>query len=83
MDRMVRNFMVYLIIIYAKLLFSLTNRIGYTDGDAILLFHSGNMDYKHAIEIRRSLFRNTNKLVDKYNKEGKQYCTDYIMLEYL
>jgi hypothetical protein len=61
----------------------MTNSIGYRDGESIFLFHSGNMDYKHAIELRRNMFKNINELINKYSKEGKQYCIDYIMLEYL
>lgn len=66
----------------AKILFSRRNEIGYEKGDAILLFHSGNISYKHASEIRKSLFTNTTKLIDEYNKHGAHYCVDFSTLDY-
>jgi len=77
------NFLTWLILKLIKIKFNMTNSIGYIDGDAILLYHSGNINWEHARKIRHNLFITTNLLVDNYNKEGKQYCTDYIMLEYL
>ena len=77
------NFLTWLLLKLSKVRFNMTNNLGYKDGEAILLYHSGNIKYKHAIEIRKSVFKTTNVLVDNYIKQGEEYCTDYIMLEYL
>jgi hypothetical protein len=61
----------------------MTHPIGYIGGDAILMYHSGNIDWRHATEIRKWLFSTNNTLVDGYIKQGENYCTDFIMLEYL
>ena len=77
------NFLTWLILKLVKIKFNMCNNLGYKDGEAIEVFHSGNMNYKHAIEIRKSIFKNVNNLIDKYNEEGERYCIDYSMLEYL
>ena len=77
------NLLTWIILKCVKIRFNMTHPVGYIKGDAILLYHSGNIHYKHAIEIRRNLFSTTNNLVDNYIKQGENYCTDFIMLEYL
>ena len=79
---MINNILIRIILKLAKILFSGRNEIGYEKGDAILLFYSGNIPYKHASEIRKSLFTNTTKLLDEYNKQSGQYCCCFTMLEY-
>ena len=79
---MINNILIRITLKLAKILFSRRNEIGYEKGDAILLFHSGNISYKHASEIRKSLFTNTVELLDEYNEHGTHYCVDFSTLDY-
>lgn len=77
------NFLSWIVLTFMKKIFNMTNPTGYKEGDVILLFYNGNLDLKHARELKLGLWAIMTEGIRKYNKEGKHYVVDAIGLTHI